>query len=59
MGDQFYEVLINPPVSFPSKCVMNSVSIKSPIESLMVSPMILTHQVVEYMINLTEGIFLS
>ncbi len=37
---------------------MNSVSIRSPIESLVVSPTILTHQVVDYSrIDLTEGTF--
>ena len=42
---------------FLTSSLWYSVSIKSSIESLMVSPMILTHQVVEYRINLTEGIF--
>ncbi len=36
---------------------MDSASIESPIESLMVSPMIRTHQVVECRINLTKGTF--
>ena len=36
---------------------MHSVSIESPIESLMVSPTIQSHQVVEYRIDLTEGAF--
>jgi hypothetical protein len=45
-----------------SKCISDrfvvyGVSIESPIESPVVSSTPLTHQVVEYRINLTEGTF--
>ena len=43
--------------SFPDKFVMYSVSIESPIESLMVSSTILPHQLVECRIDLTKGAF--
>jgi hypothetical protein len=55
VGNQSHEVLINPIITFTGKFVMNRASIKSSIDSLMVSPMILTHQVVESRINLTDG----
>jgi hypothetical protein len=57
VGNQSHDVLINCTISFPGKFVMDSASIKSPIESLVVSHTILTHQVVEYRINLTQVFF--
>ena len=43
--------------SFPDKFVMYGVTIESPIESPVVSFQPLTHQVVEYRIDLTKGTY--
>ena len=50
-------VLLTPCQIFSQKFVICSVSTESLIKSLKVSPMILTHQVVEYKIDLTKGTF--